>query len=180
MVWKIVWRAVLCHQSTRKITNILKLDIVVRRTQQILSEAPHIQYVKRIPTVKMTVDKLGKGVKCAREYLQWNDIFWKDIVFSDEKKFKLDGPDGLEHYWHDFRQEPEIFSRPVNGGVSVIIYGAISFKRVVVYGESGWARELKAILRHSSVRFTPKNRPPFWQKLDLSARQLLRPCTQKH
>ncbi|CAO4367292.1 unnamed protein product [Caenorhabditis nigoni] len=31
---------------------------------------------------------------------------WKKIVFSDEKKFNLDGPDGNRFYWRDLRQDP--------------------------------------------------------------------------
>jgi len=42
------------------------------------------------------------------------------VLFSDEKKFSLDGPDGLNHYWHDLRKEPLTFSRRNFGGGSVM------------------------------------------------------------
>lgn len=45
----------------------------------------------------------------------------------DEKKFNLDGPDGLAHYWHDLRKEERIFSAKQSGGESVMIWGAMSF-----------------------------------------------------
>ena len=49
---------------------------------------------------------------------------WTRIIFSDEKKFNLDGPDGFHFYWHDLRKEKKsIFSRQLVGG-SVIIWGA--------------------------------------------------------
>ncbi|KAH9076013.1 hypothetical protein Ae201684P_012503 [Aphanomyces euteiches] len=51
---------------------------------------------------------------------------WATIIWSDEKKFRLDGPDGLRYYWHDLRKEPEIcFSRSF-GGKSVMIWAAYS------------------------------------------------------
>jgi hypothetical protein len=53
--------------------------------------------------------------------------FWKTVIFSDEKKFNLDGPDGLHHYWHDIRKEPKILSNRVQGGGSVMVWAAFGF-----------------------------------------------------
>ena len=102
------------------------MNVGVRRVQQILSETPHVRYMTRCPTVKMTEKHRENRMKWARQQLQWNATSWKDVIFSDEKKFNLDGPDGLKHYWHDLRREPEIFSRRVSGGGSVMIWAAIS------------------------------------------------------
>ena len=47
-------------------------------------------------------------------------------MFSDEKKFNLDGPDGSQCYWQDLRNEKQLFSkRPFRGG-SVMVWGAFS------------------------------------------------------
>ncbi|CAK9827463.1 Transposable element Tc3 transposase [Anthophora retusa] len=56
---------------------------------------------------------------------------WQKVVFSDEKKFNLDGPDGYSYYYHDLRKEERIFSQRQHGGGSVMIWGAISSKGVV-------------------------------------------------
>ena len=36
----------------------------------------------------------------ARKHQTWNDE-WKTVVFTDEKKFNLDGPDGYKYFWAD-------------------------------------------------------------------------------
>jgi hypothetical protein len=51
---------------------------------------------------------------------------WQYTVFSDEKKFDLDGPDGYKNYWRDLRQPAQSFVRRQNGGGSVMVWGAFS------------------------------------------------------
>ncbi|KAF0749378.1 hypothetical protein AaE_007060, partial [Aphanomyces astaci] len=64
----------------------------------------------------------------ACEKVTWGDRDWANVVFSDEKKFNLDGPDGLKYYWHDLRKEKTIFSKRQSGGGSVMVWGAFSAK----------------------------------------------------
>jgi transposase len=50
---------------------------------------------------------------------------WTSIVFSDEKKFNLDGPDGYSYYWYDLRKEPcEPFHSVARGG-SVMVWACL-------------------------------------------------------
>jgi hypothetical protein len=48
-------------------------------------------------------------------------------VFSDEKKFNLDGPDGNQFYWHDIRKEPQYYSKQAMGGGSVMVWAGFGF-----------------------------------------------------
>jgi hypothetical protein len=41
-------------------------------------------------------------------------------------KFNLNGPDGIQCYWHDLRKEKQVFSKWPFGGGSVMIWGAFS------------------------------------------------------
>ena len=51
---------------------------------------------------------------------------WTSIIFSDEKKFNLDGPDGYQFYWHDLRLEKESFYSRNHGAGAVMIWARIS------------------------------------------------------
>uniref|UniRef100_T1J3N2 Transposable element Tc3 transposase n=1 Tax=Strigamia maritima TaxID=126957 RepID=T1J3N2_STRMM len=55
---------------------------------------------------------------------------WIEVLFSDEKKFNLDGPDGWTHYWHDLRKEPEVFSKRQMRGGSVMVWGTFGFNGI--------------------------------------------------
>jgi len=63
----------------------------------------------------------------ARQKLEWQPLQWMKLISSDEKKFNLDGPDGLAHYWHDLRREERVFSKRQQGGESVMLWGAMSY-----------------------------------------------------
>ncbi|KIH43245.1 hypothetical protein ANCDUO_26754 [Ancylostoma duodenale] len=49
---------------------------------------------------------------------------WTKVVFLDEKKFNLDGPDGYKYYWRDPRKDTVVFSRRNFGGGNVMVWGA--------------------------------------------------------
>ena len=58
-------------------------------------------------------------------------MLWKSeyerVIFSDEKNFKLDGPDGFSYCWYDLPKEAEAFSKRQQGGGSLIVWAAFGF-----------------------------------------------------
>ena len=44
----------------------------------------------------------------AKKYMSWK-AEWNPVVFSYEKQWNLDGPDGFHSYWHDLRKETNFF-----------------------------------------------------------------------
>ena len=46
-----------------------------------------------------------RGLKC----MIWTTE-WISVIFSYEKKFNLDDPNGFQYYWHCFKQKEQYYS----------------------------------------------------------------------
>lgn len=123
----IVKRALLQQQSASTIRRELRLSVSTRRVQQILKTHQFTEYIKRLKSPALTDEHKKRRVLWAKDKLMWDKSDWTSVVFSDEKKFNLDGPDGTQYYWHDIRKENEVYSQRVQGGRSVMVWGAICF-----------------------------------------------------
>lgn len=110
--------------SARGLQEQLELPISVRRVKQVLQESSQLTHMKRKASPVLTKKHKVARLKWARDHVTWDDTKWAKCVFSDEKKFNLDGPDGLQYYWHDLRREKKIFSKRQSGGGSVMMWGA--------------------------------------------------------
>ncbi len=51
---------------------------------------------------------------------------WKEVVFSNENKFNLDGPERCQYYWSD-PQMPEEISAWAGGGEPLMVWAAIGY-----------------------------------------------------
>ncbi|OWZ20081.1 Transposase, partial [Phytophthora megakarya] len=113
--------------SARSLKEALQLPISVRRVQEVLHDSEHMVNQKRLACPPLNAGHIAARLEWANEHVE-HGAKWNAVIFSDEKKFNLDGPDGYQYYWRDLRKEREIYSNRQSGGGSVFVWGAFSSK----------------------------------------------------
>ena len=120
---KIIHLASKESMSASKIKHELQLPESTRTIQRVLKQCPTLIYKKFKSRPKLTAAHKLARLAFAENSIK-SRVDWSKIVWSDEKKFNLDGPDGIRYYWHDLRKEPKTFSKRQFGGGSLMIWGA--------------------------------------------------------
>lgn len=102
--------------SSSSIQRDLNLPVTTRRIRQFLQNNDKLVWTKRKSKPKLTPKHKQSRLNFAREHMSWTTE-WAFVIFSDEKKFNLDGPDGAQYYWHHLEKDPEVcWSRNFGGG----------------------------------------------------------------
>lgn len=114
------------RMSAAKIRNRVRINSSVRTVQRVLAADPNLVWTKMTRKPPLTSGHKERRMNFASEHVTWTNE-WRKVVFSDEKKFNLDGPDGLSYYWHDLRDEPRVISRRNFGGGSVMVWAAFGY-----------------------------------------------------
>jgi len=88
---------------------------------RVLHNSTTLKFQKMKGKPALTPEHKNQRFNFALNHVTWSEE-WKNVVFSDEKKFNLDGPDGFHYYWHDLTKEPITYSKRVQGGGGVMIW----------------------------------------------------------
>ena len=73
---------------------------------------------------RLSNDHKQRRLQFAKEHQTW-DKEWTTVIFSDEKKWNLDGPDGYKHYWSSKDMSEITYSRRQNAGGGIMVWGGI-------------------------------------------------------
>lgn len=114
------------RQSAPKVLAELNLNCTARTVLRVLKADPNMVFMKHQGKPPLTKKHQADRLETAWSKVSWPLAEWRKVVWSDEKKWNLDGPDGCHYYWHDLRRAPEVFSRRQHGGGSVMTWGAFS------------------------------------------------------
>jgi transposase len=119
-------RLIIQKASNRSISvNQIKRETSLQASKstiwRVINSNPNIKSAKKKQKPKLTELHKKARLDFAKKYFTWKSE-WTKVIFSDEKKFNLDGPDGYRHYWHDLRKEPLIFSKRHSGGGSLMVW----------------------------------------------------------
>ena len=113
--------------TSAKVKHELNLPFSARTVRRIIQRSDHVTWKKKSRKPLLNGAHKAARVAWCQARLNWVNR-WKKIVFSDEKKFNLDGPDGNTHYYHDDRKAKLIYNTRHTGGGSVMIWAAIGWR----------------------------------------------------
>ena len=109
--------------SSKAIKAELQLEQSTRTIRRVLNQSPSLVYKKFKLKPPLSKTHIKARLEFAEESVRVGRD-WSKIIWSDEKKFNLDGPDGIRYYWHDLRNEQHYLSRRAFGGGTLMVWGA--------------------------------------------------------
>lgn len=114
------------HDSSAKIRSKVNVKASLSTIQRVIRNAPHLKRLKLKKKPPLNVARKEMRLNFAREHMTWKSD-WRYVVFTDEKKFNLEGPDGYNYYFHDLRKEEHQLDRLHSRVGGVMVWGAISY-----------------------------------------------------
>ena len=100
----------------------------LRTVQMVLADNEFMDFGRLPVRPKLTQKNIRAHYKWAREYNFVPARLWRRTVFTDEKRFCLDGPDGQACFWADVRLPKDIFAKRPRGGGGTTVWGGISWR----------------------------------------------------
>lgn len=112
--------------SLNSLKRDLKLNCSRSTIHRAIKNCDNLQYCKLQRLPRLLCHHRIAREKWAHDKMAWTEQ-WKSVIWSDEKKFNLDGPDGIRHYWHDLRKDAITISRRPAGGGGVTVWGCLGY-----------------------------------------------------
>ena len=116
--------------TARQIKSAVGTSASLRTVQRVIKNCRHLKRLKMKRKPALKANHRSQRLQFAKDHMSWTKE-WQKVIFTDEKKFNFDGPDGFSYYFHDLRKEETILSRRRKDSGSTMVWGAISSKGVI-------------------------------------------------
>lgn len=98
------------NYTVNKLVQKLELPIMKKSVQAILKVEDSLQYRRLRNCVYLSLH-IQRTIQWAVKHLSMPMSSWERLVWSDDKKFNLDGPDKKKgSNWHDLQKDAEVIS----------------------------------------------------------------------
>ena len=149
--------------TVRKGMNTIGVAVSLRTVQRKLANHKDMEYGKLKKRTQLTPAHVRQRFEWAKKMSSTEPREWKLTIFSDEKGFCLDGPDGMALYSHDKSLLRDHLSKRQRGGRGIMIWTGISERGktplVIVDGNmnaESYAKMLSDVLEPFVEVFFPK------------------------
>lgn len=117
--------------SCNQLKQSYKIKASVRTISRTLNKNG-IQRRKLKKQTKLTLKHIEQRLNFGQMHMDWKDM-WHNVLFSDEKKFNLDGPDGFRYFWHVLGRDYPYYSKRICGGGSVMLWCGFLSDEVILF-----------------------------------------------
>lgn len=122
---QIIQEAIQRRCNSTEIRNNLQLPVTPQHVSAILRGSGTVTWRKDKKKPMLKSQHKVARLEFARRHMSWSTE-WDRVIFSDEKKFNLDGPDMCNFYWHGLNEPDDPKGSRNFGGGNVMIWGAFS------------------------------------------------------
>lgn len=125
-VRRIVRKACTGEFTAAQLKDECQIVCSARTIRRVLARVDYLIYSKMERTLPLTPEHKAARLAWAKANVLRSESEWAATVFSDEKRFCLDGPDGFKDYWQDLRRPAREYVQRQSGGGSIMVWGAFS------------------------------------------------------
>jgi hypothetical protein len=116
-------RASNVETTSNQIIGEYTLKVSKRTVQRVIKKCPYIHREKMLRGQGLGAIHMRNRLASSQRRKKWRNE-WLRIIFSDEKKFSLDGPDNHCYYYHDIGKPKRFRCHRQAGGGSVMVWGS--------------------------------------------------------